>query len=66
MLPERLKEMEAAGLVEREVIPETPVRAEYSLTEKGAALEGVVGAIQDWAAEWEARPEETPHRPGRS
>lgn len=64
MLSERLKEMEAAGLVERKVIPETPVRIEYRLTGKGSALEGVVEAIQEWAAGWEARPEELPHQPG--
>lgn len=54
MLSERLKELEADGIVERRVIPETPVRTEYRLTEKGLALEGVVGAIQAWAGEWVA------------
>ncbi len=54
MLSERLKELEADGIVERRVIPETPVRTEYRLTEKGLTLEGVVGAIQAWAGEWVA------------
>src|SRR4051794_26308916 len=52
MLSERLKELEAEGLVERTVIPETPVRIEYHVTEKGRALDGVVGAIASWAEEW--------------
>src|SRR5918993_3174868 len=38
MLSERLKDFEAEGIVEREGIPEKPVRGEYRLTEKGRAL----------------------------
>lgn len=52
MLSERLKELEAEGLVERTVRPETPVRVEYRLTERGQALEPVVAALQRWADEW--------------
>lgn len=55
MLSERLKELETAGLVERRVIPETPVRIEYRLTPEGRALEPVMEAILAWAAEWLAR-----------
>lgn len=57
MLSERLKELEAEGIVERRVIPETPVKVEYKVTEKGLALEGVVSAIQAWASEWIADPD---------
>src|SRR5206468_3419723 len=39
MLAERLKELETEGVVVRNVFPETPVRVEYRLTEKGRALE---------------------------
>ena len=56
MLSERLKELEADGIVERTVIPETPVRVEYRLTDKGYALQGVVDAISAWASEWVAGP----------
>jgi len=35
MLSERLQELEEEGVVERTVVPETPVRVEYSLTKKG-------------------------------
>jgi DNA-binding HxlR family transcriptional regulator len=52
MLSERLKELEAAGIVVRTVFPETPVRIEYQLTPKGSALAGVVQAISDWAHAW--------------
>jgi DNA-binding HxlR family transcriptional regulator len=52
LLSERLKELEAEGIVTRTVIPETPVRVEYGLTEKGQALAGVVEAISTWAETW--------------
>lgn len=57
MLSERLKELETEGLVERTVIPETPVRIEYRLTEKGRALGNVMGAVSQWAHDWLALPE---------
>jgi DNA-binding HxlR family transcriptional regulator len=52
LLSERMKELEAEGLVERRVVDETPVRVEYELTEKGRALEPVVGALKGWARDW--------------
>jgi len=52
MLAERLRELEAEGLVLRLVIPDIPVRVEYSLTEKGLALESVVHAVAQWAEAW--------------
>jgi DNA-binding HxlR family transcriptional regulator len=52
MLSERLQELEAEGIVERLVIPETPVRVEYSLTPKGRALAKPVDAIGRWAHDW--------------
>lgn len=52
MLSERLKELEAKGVIERCVIPETPVRIEYHLTEKGRALSAVVDAVACWAHQW--------------
>lgn len=52
MLSERLKELESEGIVEREVIPETPVRIEYRLTRKGRDLGPVVEALSEWAERW--------------
>lgn len=52
LLSERLKELEGEGIVERHVIPSTPVRIEYTLTEKGVALEEAVQAVATWASEW--------------
>jgi DNA-binding HxlR family transcriptional regulator len=52
LLSERLKDMESEGIVNREVHPETPVRIEYSLTEKGLALEPVIRGIEEWSVKW--------------
>jgi DNA-binding HxlR family transcriptional regulator len=52
MLSERFKELEAAGVLKRNIYPEKPVRIEYSLTEKGKALRPVMDAVQAWAEEW--------------
>ena len=57
LLSERLKELEAEGIVQRRVIPDTPVRVEYLLTEKGRSLAGVLQAIGDWAYDWIELPE---------
>jgi DNA-binding HxlR family transcriptional regulator len=56
MLAERLKELEAEGVLVRRVIPEPPVGVEYSLTEKGRALEAAVTAIARWAERWVPAP----------
>jgi DNA-binding HxlR family transcriptional regulator len=52
LLSERLKELEAEGIVDRRVLPETPVRIEYHLTPKGEDLASVVAATSAWAEHW--------------
>ena len=52
LLSERLKELESEGIVARSVTPSTPVRIDYTLTEKGRALASVVREVADWAAKW--------------
>ncbi len=52
MLSERLRELEMEGIVERIVVPETPVRVEYELTEKGRALEQALASVGKWAERW--------------
>ena len=56
LLSERLKELEAEGLVTRTVVPSTPVRIEYGLTPKGQALNEVMAAISTWAETWLREP----------
>lgn len=52
LLSERLKELEAEGLLTRSVTPCTPVRIEYHLTAKGEALGAAIEAISSWAEAW--------------
>jgi DNA-binding HxlR family transcriptional regulator len=52
MLAERLKQLEEAGIVVRNVYPETPVRIEYLLTEMGRELEPIMREMQQWADKW--------------
>ena len=52
LLSERMKELEAEGIVERRVIDEMPVRVEYCLTAKGRALEPAVRSLKVWARSW--------------
>jgi DNA-binding HxlR family transcriptional regulator len=52
MLAERLRELEAEGIITRLVLPEMPVRVEYRLTEKGKGLSSVIEAIVSWLATW--------------
>jgi DNA-binding HxlR family transcriptional regulator len=56
MLSERLRELESEGIVARIVVPETPVRVEYELTEKGRALEQALCAVGRWAERWVTDP----------
>jgi len=50
-LSARLKDLEARGLVDREVEPGPPVRVRYSLTTRGRAFSHVAEAIQRWGGE---------------
>ena len=57
MLSERLQELEQEGLVERVVVPDTPVRVEYSLTKKGRALAEPINSLASWAEKYVPLPE---------
>lgn len=52
MLAERLKDLEAHGIIIRHVHAETPVRVEYELTQKGRDLTPVIESIQSWGEKW--------------
>ena len=52
LLSERLKELEKEGIVTREIYSEVPVRVEYSLTDKGMALQSAVREIETWSQSW--------------
>ena len=52
LLSMRLKELESFGLVARRVWQGAPVRVEYELTPKGAALGPTVTELRRWARTW--------------
>jgi DNA-binding HxlR family transcriptional regulator len=52
LLSERMKELEARGIVERTVHPGPPVRVEYALSEMGRELRPALSELQGWAERW--------------
>ncbi|HJR98153.1 MAG TPA: helix-turn-helix domain-containing protein [Actinomycetota bacterium] len=52
VLSERLKELEAEGIVTRDVTPSTPVLIEYHLTDRGRDLTKVMEELAAWAERW--------------
>jgi DNA-binding HxlR family transcriptional regulator len=55
VLSQRLKELEAAGLVTRSQYPEIPPRVEYELTDVGRELRPVIAAMERWGRRWDER-----------
>jgi len=51
MLSERLRDLEAAGLIERDVIPSSPPKVEYRLTDRGRQLGPIIDAMRTYAGE---------------
>jgi len=49
LLSERMKELEARGIVERHVTTESPVRVEYELTTMGRELAPALRELRRWA-----------------
>src|ERR671932_828503 len=52
LLSERLKELEARGIVERRVQDSAPVRVEYELTERGRDLRDALAEPKAWGDRW--------------
>jgi DNA-binding HxlR family transcriptional regulator len=52
LLSQRLRELEAEGLVNRSVHEGSPARVSYALTEKGRELEPALAELKDWARRW--------------
>lgn len=56
MLSQRLRELQGAGILDRRVIDEKPVKVEYHLTPKGRALGRVISGLERWAERWVGQP----------
>jgi DNA-binding HxlR family transcriptional regulator len=52
LLSERMKELEARGIVERHVHADSPVRVDYALTPMGRALAPTLKELKAWADDW--------------
>ena len=48
MLTKQLRELEANGIIHRKVYAEVPPKVEYSLTEVGESLRGIILMMRDW------------------
>jgi DNA-binding HxlR family transcriptional regulator len=53
VLSSNLKEMDAAGLISREVIPASPIRTEYSLTPIGESLIPIINSLVEWGTRYQ-------------
>ena len=52
LLSERMKELEARGVVDRRVLNGTPARVEYELTEMGRDLAPALAELAAWGRRW--------------
>ena len=52
LLSERMKELEARGIVERRVSGTSPVKVEYELTDQGRELAPTLTELKAWADRW--------------
>ena len=52
LVSQRLKKLEAEGVMERRAYSERPLRHEYRLTEKGRDLWPVVMTLKNWGDKW--------------
>ncbi|TAJ86085.1 helix-turn-helix domain-containing protein [Reyranella sp.] len=62
MLIQTLREMEASGLVHREVFHQVPPRVEYSATRLGASLDEALAPLANWGTKYAKRLEATQDR----
>jgi DNA-binding HxlR family transcriptional regulator len=61
-LRERLRELEAQGVVERTVVSTMPPNVEYELTPKGQALNCIFGSLAEWGRQWMPPPKKKDSR----
>lgn len=52
MLTQRLRDLEAHGIVERTVLSTTPFAVEYKLTPMGLTLQPIIAALSEWGKKY--------------
>lgn len=52
VLSDVLEDLEEKKLVDRDIVSEKPFRVNYSLTERGAALQPVVEEMNNWGEKY--------------
>ncbi|MBW4437150.1 MAG: helix-turn-helix transcriptional regulator [Pleurocapsa minor GSE-CHR-MK-17-07R] len=60
MLTQHLRELEADGIVHREIYAQVPPKVEYSLTELGETVRPMLETMVAWGAQYEARQQSAP------
>lgn len=63
MLTLQLRELEADGVVTREVFAEVPPRVEYAVTDFGRTLVPILGALREWGERYRVEQQGLP--PGK-
>ncbi|MFJ4844740.1 MULTISPECIES: winged helix-turn-helix transcriptional regulator [unclassified Streptomyces] len=66
LLAQRLKELEAEGLIERTVVPTTPVQIRYSLAPDGRTLVEALQPLAMWSARRLGQVDQAPVRRRRT
>jgi DNA-binding HxlR family transcriptional regulator len=55
VLSAQLRDLEKCGLIHRRVIPDTPPKVEYSLTETGHTLKPLMDELRRWGTQYALR-----------
>lgn len=55
MLTQQLRELEHDGIIDRKIYTQVPPKVEYSLTEYGQTLRGVLNVMAEWGLKHQER-----------
>ena len=61
LLAQRLRELEDAGIVLREVVASRPVQIVYTLSKQGSELVAALEPLINWGERWHSTTEGAPH-----